>query len=159
MKVSGLLLFYPLWYPQRMVGVLTFFLERISNRCAAVTVVSEVVGTFDQPELANKLSKSHRGHRQGWVDPALLFKKGACRAKGRPEIASTRRTYPPPCPPPQGGRKRFWKRAVEKKRAFIPGRFARSSFCGSKIFHDSYQLASPLVGEGRVGGAQEQDHR
>jgi len=78
-------------------------LERTSNRCAAVSAVSEVVGAFDQLELANKLSKSYQGHRC-WFDPGRLFKNGACRAKGRPEIASTRRTYPPPCPPPQGGR-------------------------------------------------------
>ena len=79
-------------------------LKRTPNRCAAVSAVSEVVGAFDRLELANKLSKSHQGHRRCWVDPARLFKNGACRAKGRPEIASTRRTYPPPCPPPQGGR-------------------------------------------------------
>ena len=79
-------------------------LERTSNRGAAISAVSEVVGAFDRLELANKLSKSHQGHRRCWVDPARLFKNGACRVNGRPGIASTRRTYPPPCPPPQGGR-------------------------------------------------------
>ena len=103
-------------------------LERISNRCAAVSAVSAVVGAFDRLELANKLFKSDQGHRQSWVDPARLFKNRACSANGRAEIASTRRTYPPPCPPPQGGRKRFWKHEVQEKahvysRSFCPFNF------------------------------------
>ena len=88
------------------------------------------MGAFGRQELVNELSKSHKKHRRCWVDPARHFMNGVCRAEELPEIASTRRTYPPPCPPPQGGRKRFWYRGVAENalvycQSFCPFLFLR----------------------------------
>jgi len=136
----------------KLWSLLDGILERISNRCAIVSAVSEVMGAFNQPELANKLSKSHQGYRRCWVDSARFFKNGARCAKGRPGIASTRQTYPPPCPPPQGGRKRCRERAVEKKANIYSRSFCPVIFLWIEItFMIRVTLPPPLWGRAGWG--------
>ena len=60
--------------------------------------------------------------------------------------------HPPPCPPPQGGRKRFWKRAVEEKarvyfRSFCPFIFLQIE----KTFMLRITLPPPLWGRAGWG--------
>ena len=92
--------------------------------------------------------------------PAQLVKNRACRAMVRPEIGSTRPTYlPPPHSPIRGEEKVLETLGWRKSTCLFPVMLSIHLSADRKNFHHSYQLASPLVGEGRVGGAQEQDRR